>query len=122
MAKHKSGVKTPYTSKGQRPNVARRTVNAMRRGRRIAPSVESISQRAEHRNMVLSRPKDRSIATLHKKYVEQDRIQRRASELFKQFQGAGIKWSACIQAVKTDWIAQLEMKFGRIKSNTKEGK
>lgn len=120
MAKGKSGTKTPYTSKGQRPNVARKTINAMRRDRRLNPSVDSVYARAEHKRIVLSRPKDRSLATLHKKYIAEEQIKLRAESLYKQFQGAGVKWSACVQAVKTNWITQLEMKFGRINVKVKE--
>lgn len=116
----KSGVKTPYTSKGQRPNVARTTINAMRRDRRLNPSIASIFQRAEYRSMVLSRPKDRKLANLHKKYVEQEQIKSRAEGLYKQFIGAGVTWAACVQAVKTDYIGQLEMKYGRITAKVKE--
>ncbi len=115
-----SGKKTPYTSKGQRPNVARKTVNAMRRDRRLNPAIDSIFQRMDHRRMVLSRPKDRNLAKLHKKYSTQEQVKNRAESLFKQFQGAGVTWAACIQAVKTDYIGQLEMKFGRINVKVKE--
>ena len=118
MAKGKT--KTPYTSKGQRRNVARSTINAMRVDRRLNPSVESIFQRSEHRRMILSRPKDRSLARLYKKYSEQQAVELRAEGLFKQFQGAGVTMAACIQAVKTDYIGALEMKYGRINVKVKE--
>ncbi len=120
MAKKKSGAKILYTSKGQRRNVARATILAMRRDRRLNPSVASIFQRAEHRSMVLSRPKDRNLATLYKKYSDQELVKARAEGLFKQFQGAGVTWAACVQAAKTDYVGQLEMKYGRINVKVKE--
>lgn len=42
---------------------------------------------------------------------ENKSIQKRASELFKKYESRGVKWSACIQAVKTNWIPQFETKW-----------
>lgn len=111
MASKKS--RPTYTSKGQRRCVARKTLNAMRRDRRENPSIDSLFQASDHRRLVLGRPKDKNLAILYKKYVEEDRVNSRAEDLFKSFKSAGVTWAACVQAVKTDYIAQLEMKFGR---------
>ena len=122
MAKGKvsTAKKGPYTSKGERRNVARKTVNAMRRERRLKPTLESIFQKMDHKRLILSRPKDKSVADQFKKYVDNDQIKLRAEALQKQYRGVGIKYSACVQAVKTNYVPQLEMKFGRIDVKVKE--
>ncbi len=122
MAKGKvsTAKKGPYTSKGERRNVSRKIVNAMRRDFRLNPSLRSIFQKMDHKRLILSRPKDKSVADQFKKYTEAEQVRLRAESLQKQYQGVGIKFSACVQAVKTNYIPQLEMKFGRIDVKVKE--
>lgn len=117
MAKHKK-LRSTYISKGQRKCTARKTINAMRRDRRENPSIKSIFQSSEHRRTILGRPKDKNLAVLYKKYVEEDRIKSQAENLYRKFQAAGIHWAACVQAVKTDHMGQLEMRYGSVKGKT----
>ena len=118
MARKSSATKSAYISKGQRPNVSRKILNSMRRERRENPSVKSMFQKSDHRRLILSRSKDKSIAELHRKYVEEDRVIASANNIFLKYKSAGIKWAACIQAAKTDYLGQLEMKYGSIKVKT----
>ena len=92
----------------------------MRRDRRLNPSLASIFQKMDHKRAILSRPKDKNVAAQFKKYTEAEQVRLRAEGLQKQYQGVGIKYSACVQAVKTNYIPQLEMKFGRIDVKVKE--
>lgn len=108
MGKKSKG--TSYTSKGERPNVARKTVNAMRRERRLNPSVASMIQRAEARKSARG--------DLRKRYDKEDSILRTAQDLYARYQGIA-EWSACVQAAKTDWVSQFHNKYGPRLSQSK---
>ena len=103
--------KTAYVSKGQRPNVSRQQLIMGRAERRANPTVASMMASAEHKANILSRTKDKSIAPLREKYIEDDRVSRRAGELFKKYSAKGATYAACVQAVKTDWISSFENKY-----------
>jgi len=97
----KSG--TSYTSKGERPNVARKTVLAMRRERRQDRSSESVFQRQVARAAARGE--------LRKKYDAEDSMMRVAQDLWSRYQGV-VDWAACVQAAKTDWVSQFHNKYG----------
>lgn len=102
MGKKKGGKSSGYVSKGTQRNVARATINAMRRERK--PTVESVLQsqraRAECRD-----PK------LRERYIEEARVLSVASDLLARYNGVAT-WAACVQAVKTDSVSQFHNKYG----------
>lgn len=104
-----------YKSKGERPSLSRKVKNSMRRDFTANPSLKSIFQRSEHRSFIISRPKDPKVSELRKKYLDQDSVKSRAGDLFEKYKEYGVTWSACVQAVKTDWISNFEEKWNQIK-------
>jgi hypothetical protein len=57
---------------------------------------------------------------IKEKYLQEDAIQRRASELFFQYQDLGVTFGACVQAIKTDHIAQFQVKWAEKARLSKE--
>lgn len=84
---------TGHTSKGERRSTSRKMKNAMHRDKVANPTVAMMAQQ------------DRM--TSHEKKA----VTKRASELFKKYEDRGAKWSACVQAVKTNWIPQFETRW-----------
>ena len=112
MAKGKhSGSKTSYISNGERPSTKRSTLNALRLARRANPSLASLDQRTEHRAYVLSRKHDPKFKVLRDRYMYEDSINSRASQLFEKFSSYGATWAGCVQAVKTDFVPSFETKW-----------
>jgi len=74
-------------------SVSRKILNALRRDRRDAPPVEVL------------------LARLRRGTPEQQAVRRRAEELYSRLHARGATWSACVQAIKTDWVASLENKY-----------
>ena len=37
---------------------------------------------------------------------------RQAEELWHEYRSKGATWAACVQAVKTNWVAQFRAKYG----------
>jgi hypothetical protein len=70
-------------------NVARHTLKAMRRERRRTPSIEALLARWRRET-----PQERAVRD-------------QAEELLRQLQADGVTWAACVQAVKTRWVASL---------------
>ncbi len=73
--------------------VSRKTRKMMRRARRANPSVDAILAR-----QAAETPARRAVRL-------------RAEELLARFGPAGATWAACVQAVKTDWVAGLIRKY-----------
>lgn len=92
------------TSKGQRPNVSKKIVRAMRADR--LTSIDSILQSEAARSA------NRRDGKLSKKYDEQVRVHNEAERLFDQYHGS-VQWSACVQAVKSNWVTEFHQKYGR---------
>lgn len=110
MAKGKKASGKTYTSKGERPNVSRKLLNAVRTEKRKNPPVDTLIARMNHRNMILAKgSRDQK-----KKMEEKISIENRASELFEQFSKHGVTWAACVQAVKTDWVPSFMNRWGEI--------
>ena len=38
-------------------------------------------------------------------------VQEKAEDLWQEYQSQGATWAACVQAVKTNWIAQFRAKY-----------
>tara|TARA_R110001606_G_scaffold397597_2_gene574564 strand:+ start:12768 stop:13061 length:294 start_codon:yes stop_codon:yes gene_type:complete len=72
--------------------LSRKIRNAMRRERRANPSAEDIIRRQKTET-----PEKRS-------------VRERAEALQGELKSKGVTWAACVQAIKTDWIAQLKNK------------
>ncbi len=69
--------------------VSRKIRNLLRRERRANPTVKM----------------------LHARSPEKRRIQEQAEELWQEYQSKGATWAACVQAVKTGWVAQFRNKY-----------
>lgn len=68
-------------------NVSRDTLHALRRERRQNPTLGTL------------------IGQRRRESPEERAIRERAEELYRRFQADGTTWAACVQAVKTDWVA-----------------
>lgn len=129
MAKGKKGSGTTYTSKGDRPNVSRSIRNLMRRDRKAAQrgiqaewnsdwgprmasfNVDAWDARQVHRAFVKSRSESK-YQDLKKRYEQEDAVHDQAASLYAQYREAGVKWSACVQAVKTGWVSEFNSRWG----------
>ena len=108
----KKGTKIGYTSKGQRRNVARKTVNMMRRERRANPRMEDVLKRMAYREAIINRPRGDKEKELSKRYDAEDKILLQAEELMDHYRDVGLPRSAAIQAAKTNFSEQLHAKWG----------
>jgi len=93
----KKRLRKGYTSKGKHSNVSRSTLNLMRGGR---PSVEVMTLRNEF--LASHKGKDTAFTIS------------RANDLFKKYEAKGLTWAGAVQAVKTNWIPQLETKYSNM--------
>ena len=84
----------------------------MRRSARANPTLETILDRIERRDDLLSK---RSVDGNNKRakdnLLERERVQAEAERLYDKYKDAGVKWAACVQAVKTNWIPSFENKW-----------
>lgn len=118
----KSG--TAYVSKGERPNVSRKLVNVMRRERRANPTLKMILARMTHRNELAKR-QDKSSKEAFQRILDRESIHYQASDLYEKYKTAYTivktrngdsrrsycTWSACVQAVVTDWVPSFNNKW-----------
>lgn len=109
MGKKSKG--STYISKGERRNVSRKQINAGRTERKANPSVKSMIAASNHRQNIIDRSKDKSVADLREKYMEESSIERQAEDLYKKYSAKGATWAACVQAVKTDWVSNFINKY-----------
>ena len=109
MAKKPKG--RNYVSKGERSNISRSLRNELRRERRANPSMRSIFAKVDHKNTMLAKKGRDASKDL---FLAKADIERRALELFNKYKSKGVEWSACVQAVKTNWIPQFETKWHNI--------
>lgn len=107
---------TTYISKGEFRNVSRKTVNALRRERRANPSLESIKAKRFYRDEIMNKQGNNSIKD---KIILQERQEATALQLYETYQSIGITWSACMQAVKTDWVSELHLKWSQLLAKSK---
>lgn len=101
-------------------SVSRKITGAVRAERRANPPVADLIKRWEYRQGIIARDKDPRVAELRKRYLEEDRINARATELYEQFKSAGASFDACVFAVKTDWVSQFINKWGDKRRAAKE--
>jgi len=113
-----------YVSKGQRPNVSRKLVNAARQDRRANPTIAMILSRMAHRNEVAKR-QDRVSKEAFQRILDKEAIYHQANSLFDKYKTAYFMvrdengedrrsyctWSACVQAAKTDYVAPFQAKW-----------
>jgi hypothetical protein len=52
-------------------------------------------------------PIDTLLARRSRESGEERAAREQAEELFRRFHGEGVTWAACVQAVKTNWVASL---------------
>jgi len=104
----KAGKSSGLVSKGERPNVSRKIRNAMRRDRRENPSNASLNQRAMHRANARGK--------LAEQYAKEDSIFNTAQGLFSRYSSVAT-WSACVQAVKTDYVSEFHNRYGSLMRN-----
>lgn len=109
-----------YISKGERRSVSKKITNALRRDFLATPSIDSIFQAMNYKTLMLSKTKDKKVVEIHKKLIEKDKVTRKAAELLKRYNRAGLTWAGAIQAVKTDFITAIDLKYGRIKAESDE--
>ena len=73
--------------------VSRKTVKRARREKRANPSLMQVLHRRAGES-----PKKRA-------------IREKAEGLYREYAPKGATWAACVQAVKTGWISQLQNKY-----------
>lgn len=114
--------RTKYISRGGGKNVNRTTLNTIRRALRDAPlpDLKALFQREKHRQGVINGRS--SNKDLKARYEEEDTVYNYGLRLFDQYRDAGVPWSACIQAIKTDWLPSFHTKWGRKLKEIKEQK
>lgn len=99
-----------YTSKGQRRNVARSTIILMRKYRKEHKPLKDILKRLERRTRVINKPTFDE-KKLRQRYIEEEYIESAAYKIYMQYKEIGITWSACVQAIKTNYVEQLHNKW-----------
>lgn len=118
MAKTGSGKN--YTSKGERRNVARRAVLALRADRRANPTIKDMMKRHAHRQQILNSPKGAHEKKLAERYAEEDRVEFEAGKLLEQYGSVGLTKAAAVQAIKTNYTDRLHEKWSPILKKASE--
>ena len=106
----KAGKSSGAISNGLIPSVNRKFLNAARRDRRANPTVASMFQSINAREMARGE--------LKKRHEKEDSELRVATDLFARYEGVA-DWSACVHAAKTDWVSQFNNKYGAKLSQNK---
>lgn len=97
--------------KSVRP-VSRALVKACRFARPAHVLMENQMRREAHRAFVISRRKDPKLAAFRERYELEEMAEMTAARLYDQYREAGATWAGCMQAARTDWVAQFHMKWG----------
>ena len=95
------------------PNVSRKVRNAMRRERRLNRSVEDVHRSKEHRDLIISKPRNQHQKELAERYKRERFVYNEALKLWNQYRDHNIPWSQCVQAIKTDWVENLHAKWSQ---------
>lgn len=103
--------RTSYTSKGQRRNVAKKTLNVMNSDRRTHPSVKDMMIRWNHRQEIINKPRSTKQKELRERYLEEDRVDLQAHKLMDQYRDVNLSKATAVQAAKTNFIEQLHSKW-----------
>ena len=109
MAKSRSLGKNVYKSKGQRPNVSRDVLNAIRRDRPV--SIEDMSKSRKFRERVIGRPQNKVEEKLKKKYLLENEVELKAARLMSSFSDCGLTRAEAVQAAKTDRVSEVINKW-----------
>jgi len=110
---------TTYTSSGERRNVARKTLNMMRKERKTNPSMRSLIAKRAYRDEIMNRQGNKE---LKDKIILKEKLENTALQLYETYKSAGITWSACMQAAKTDWVSELHHKWSQTLARSKDSK
>ena len=78
-----------------------------------------MNARSSFRNYILGRDHDPKLANVRARLLMAESVNDKARELYDTFSAYGVKWSACVQAVKTDWVSQFLNKWGEIRKDIK---
>ena len=113
MAKGKKSSGKHYVSKGLFPSYSRKNRNDYRRWKRENDFFESMMARERHRWNIMSQTKNKSLKKLRERYLREEEVFNQASELYHRYKDKGAKWSACVQAVKTDWVDRFKEKMSK---------
>jgi len=101
--------RTSSFSKGERPNVNQKILNAIKREQ--IPSTRSLLMKRDKRTQIILRPQNKMEKDLRVRYIEEDSTFQEANKLYGYYGKCGLKWSQAIQAVKTDHIEELKEKW-----------
>lgn len=114
---------TTYVSKGQRPNVSRKTTNAARSERRANPTLQMILAKLSYRDEIAKR-KDKTSKDAFQRILTNESVYYQALSLYDKYKSAYTivrkngedrrsycTWSACVQAVKTDYVSSFQLKW-----------
>ena len=84
----------------------------MRADRRANPAIEDVLKRMAHKDGVIDKPRGAKGKALRERYLNEEYVEANAAKIYEQYQVIGITWAACVQAVKTNFVEQLHMKWG----------
>ena len=125
MAKGKKSKGNHYTSKGQRKNISRWAKLANRRERRANPTPDQLAQREESIRQLIHSPRNDSERKVREKLLAKQKVESYAEDLLRSYGEAGLTRAEAIQAVKTDFVPSLKVKWNKKlgewkKNNTKK--
>ena len=115
----KQNTKTSYTSRGGLGGrVGRKTRNMMRRARRSGEMIDMNVLKgwmvSEQYWKELSGRRDQKSKDRAAKHYEEERIKMEAYKLYQIYKPAGCQYSACVQAIKTDWLVPFKDKWNKL--------
>lgn len=111
MVKGKISRKTGYTSKGERPNVSKKTLKDMKRFRVQNRPLADILASFNHRRRVIAKPQSDKERKLKERYIEEDNVFYVSGSLLQRFSCAGLTKAEAVQAIKTDMVPSLVNKW-----------
>lgn len=103
---------TSYISKGQRPNVSKKTRNLGKAERRANRPVEDVLKRLATREEIINKPRGQKQKELQERYIQQDVIEVQAFKLFSHYKDVGFTWAAAVQSAKTNYSERVHDKWG----------
>ena len=107
MPKKKASGKN-YTSKGERPNVNKKTRNAVRAHRQATRPVERLLARLPMEQDILKKvSKNQRMSDDEKIVYEKMMLRNKADSLYAKWKKVAT-YAACMQAVKTDYVPTFE--------------
>lgn len=110
MAKKSRMGKKNYTSKGQRPNVSKKTRNAVRAHKKEHDITFGLFSRMDlYREIDIKLKKGQRLSEDEKVVQARRDVEKQALKLYDKWKRVAT-YSACVQAVKTDWVSMFENK------------